>query len=145
MICKVRLEFRKLAKHTSHRRLQPAPLYREAGKEASQLSLQGLLATRHHVSNGKKASQLSLQDLLASCLKAYLSIMVQAHLQQSPRDLGSQSRPQLQAQASLANPTPQANAEYKVASQAAHKSALADHHHHFKCSQRCNTSCTRVT
>jgi len=25
MICKVRLEFRKLAKHTSHRRLQPAP------------------------------------------------------------------------------------------------------------------------
>ncbi len=36
-------------KHTFHPRLQPAPLHSEAGKEAFQLSLQGLLATHHHI------------------------------------------------------------------------------------------------
>ncbi len=48
MVCKLRLKFRKPAKHTFHPRLQLAPLHSEAGKEAFQLSLQGLLATPPH-------------------------------------------------------------------------------------------------
>ena len=40
------------AKHRFHPRLQPAPLHSEAGKEAFQLSLQGMLATHHHIPIG---------------------------------------------------------------------------------------------
>ncbi len=41
-VCKLRLKFRKPAKHTFHPRLQPAPLHSEAGKEAFNRSLQAL-------------------------------------------------------------------------------------------------------
>jgi len=73
-------------------------------------------------------------------LKGSLNITAQAQLKQPPRA----QRPWISeaalhlanckrklCQASLANPSPQAKAEYQVASQVAHKSALADYHHHF--------------
>ena len=49
MVCKLQLHLRKPAIHTFHPGLQPAPLHSEAGKEALQLSLQGLPATHHQI------------------------------------------------------------------------------------------------
>ncbi|DBA83928.1 TPA: hypothetical protein ACH3X1_006428 [Trebouxia sp. C0004] len=118
MVCKLRLKFRKPAKHTFHPRLQPAPLHSEAGKEAFQLSLQGLLTTHHHIPIGDVEHSWGV-------LKSSINITAQAQLKQPPGPqkpwiseatlhLGN-NKSKLQ-QASLANPTPQAKAEYKVAS-----------------------------
>ncbi|DBA87416.1 TPA: hypothetical protein ACH3X1_004463 [Trebouxia sp. C0004] len=125
--------YRKPAKYTLHPRLQPAPLHSEAGKQAFQLSLQGLLATHHHIPVGDVEHSWG-------ALKSSLNITAQAQLKQPPRP----QRPWISEatlhlansksnlwQASLANPTPQAKAESKVANRAAHKFALADYHHHF--------------
>ena len=70
MVCKLRMKFRKPAKHTFRPRLQPAPLHSEAGKEAFQLSRQGLLATHHHMEHSWGA------------LKGPLNITAQAQLKQ---------------------------------------------------------------
>ena len=73
-------------------------------------------------------------------LKSSLSTTAQAQLKQPPRPqkpwiseatLHLANNKNKLWQASLANPTPQAKAEYKVASRAAHKSALVDYQHHF--------------
>ena len=75
MVCKLRLKFRKPAKHTFRPRLQPAPLHSEAGKEAFQLSLQGLLATHHHIPIGDVEHSWG-------ALKGSLNITAQAQLKQ---------------------------------------------------------------
>ena len=95
--------------------------------------MQGLLATHHHI---------PFEDVEHSwgALKSSLSITAQAQLKQPPRPqkpwiseatLHLANNKSKLWQAALANPTPQAKAEYKVASRAAHKSALADYSHHF--------------
>ena len=64
-------------KHTFHPRLQPAPLHSEAGKEAFQLSLQGLLATHHHIPIGDVEHSWA-------ALNGSLNITAQAQLKQPP-------------------------------------------------------------
>ncbi|KAA6418079.1 MAG: hypothetical protein FRX49_11920 [Trebouxia sp. A1-2] len=91
-----------------------------------------LLATHHHIPIG---------DVEHSWGALRSSLNITAQLKQPPRPQKpwiseatlhlANSKSKLW-QASLANPTPQAKAEYKVASRAAHKSALADYHQHFK-------------
>ena len=135
MVCKLRLKFRKPAKHTFHPRLQPAPLRSEAGQKAFQVSVQDLLATHHHI---------PIREVEHSwdSLKSSLNTTAQAQLKQPSKP----QRPWITEatlhladckrklwQAWLAKPTPELKAEYKAASRAAHKSALVDQNQHFSC------------
>ncbi len=135
MVCKLQLHFRKPAKHTFNPRLQSASLHSETGKKAFQLSLQGLLATHHHLPIGDVEHSWG-------ALKSSLNTTAQAQLKQfqGHRDHGSQR--QTLHLANCKRKLWQAP-QYKAASHEAHKSACADYHHHF--SQRCNTPCARAT
>ena len=71
MVCKLRLKFRKPAKHTFRPPLQPAPLHSETGKAAFQLSMQDLLATHYH-------SPLCNVEHSWEALQSYLNTTTQA-------------------------------------------------------------------
>ena len=79
MVCKLRLNFRKPAKQTFHPRLQPTPLHSEASKEAFQLSVQGLLATHHHI------PIVDVKLHTWGALKSSLNTTAQAQLKQPPK------------------------------------------------------------
>ncbi|DBA68118.1 TPA: hypothetical protein ACH3X2_013927 [Trebouxia sp. C0005] len=130
------LNFNKLAKHTFHPRLPPAPLPSEAGKEALLLPCRACWPHSPHpywrcgaqLGSPQRLPQHHGTGSAEASSKATETFDLRGKVERCLHLANSKSKLQ---QASLANHTSQTKAEYKVASRAAHKSALAAYHHHF--------------